>query len=60
MRNDTWVDILSGFIFFIIGIGNFIVWKIEKHNKIKRFKISDEDILEQIEINKEWNNNKSQ
>lgn len=59
LRNDTWGDILSGFVFFTIGIGNVIVWKIEKNKKRKRFQISDKDILEQIKINKEWNNDKS-
>ena len=59
IRNDTLMDILSGFVFFIIGIGYIIVWKIEKQKKIKRFKISDKEILEQIEIHKEWNMPKS-
>ena len=44
----------------ILGIIAYLTLHWDGKRYKKRFKISDEEILEQIEIHKKWNNNKSQ
>ncbi len=48
---------LSGIFLVIISIISFYVLQKVHLRNLLRFKISDEDILEQIDIHKKWSNN---
>ncbi len=52
--------IVIGIIGILLGLCGFFIFLIENKRNLKRFKITDEEILEQIKIHKEWSNNKSQ
>ena len=49
-----------GIIGIVFGISGIFILRWENRRCKRRFKISDEGIMEQIEINKEWNNSKLQ
>ncbi|MBU0529885.1 hypothetical protein KKF86_09060 [bacterium] len=49
----------TGVTLLLIGLSAYFVFRKQNQSQLKRFKISDTDILEQIEIHKEWNNAKS-
>ena len=53
-------ELLTGTILVIIGIVDFYIHRKGQMRNMLRFKISDDEILEQIEIHTKWNNNKSQ
>ncbi len=52
-------DIITGIILVIIGFIDFYIHRKLLARNMLRFKISDKEILEQIEIHKEWNMPKS-
>ena len=51
--------VVWGVIDIILGVSGLIILGWESKRQVKRFYISDKDILEQIKIHKEWNSNKS-
>ena len=51
---------IFGIIGMLLGICGFFILRWENKRNINRLKILDEDILERIEIHKEWSNNKFQ
>lgn len=52
-------EIITGTILVIIGIIDFYIHRKLQMRNMLRFKITDKEILEQIEIHKEWNMHKS-
>lgn len=58
VRNNT-IGIIEGIVYIFIGIGWIVIAKLEWKNKKKRFAISNEEIIRQIEIHKKWSSNKS-
>lgn len=51
--------IVWGVIDIVLGVCGFIILGWDGKRQIKRFHISNEEILEQIEIHKKWNNPKN-
>ncbi|MEE8341317.1 MAG: hypothetical protein V3R52_04400 [Candidatus Neomarinimicrobiota bacterium] len=49
-------DFIVGIIVVVFSLFAYYTLSNEVQKKMKRFKISEEDILEQIKIHKEWNN----
>ncbi|NHZ86571.1 MAG: hypothetical protein GWP19_11950 [Planctomycetia bacterium] len=52
--------IVWGAIDIVLGVCGFLILGWEGKRQFKRFHIDDKDILKQIELHKEWSNNKSQ